>query len=191
MKITFDTDEEVLPGYARVSSILKPLANFAGVDEDVLEAAKIRGQEVHKALEMDSMDIFYPVPAECRGYIDSAKRWMKLTQYQVLQSEVRLYDHSLKITGKPDAFVCVGNGPLFLVDWKNTASQNREYWEHQGMFYHHLAAKNGVNLSKKMMFVQLCPEGSMPRVYSFQATEILWRECLKYYNAYCSKNPVF
>lgn len=188
MKIAFNEDD-IKSGYTRVSSILKPLTNFVGVDEDVLEAASARGTAVHKAIQMDAQDLCYPLPLECRGYFKSYLKWKAITQFQVEQSELRLYDDDLKITGCIDAIV--GNGEShFIVDWKNTAAQNREYWELQGMFYHHLATINGIPLHKKIMFVQLCPEGSAAKVFSFEANEVLWRQCLKYYFMYISENPL-
>lgn len=187
MKISFS--EDIRANYIRVSSILKSLTNFVGVDEDILDAASERGTAVHKAIQMDAEGLYYPLPLDCRGYFRSYIKWKAVTQFQIDKSELRLYDDSLCITGCLDAIVSNG-ASLYLVDWKNTASQNRDYWELQGMFYHHLAEINGIPLAKKIMFVQLCREGSAPKVFSYDANEVLWRQCLKYYYSYLSTNPL-
>lgn len=186
MKISFN-DDDIKTGYIRVSSILKPLNNFVGVDEAVLDAASARGTAVHKAIQLDADGLYYPLPLDSRGYFRSYLKWKAVTQYQIYKSEMRLYDDDLHVTGCIDAIVTNGNF-LYLVDWKNTAAQNRDYWELQGMFYHHLAAKNGIKLHSKIMFVQLCGEGSAPKVFSFEANEVLWRQCLKHYFVYLSEN---
>ena len=188
MKISFNEDD-IKADYIRVSSILKPLANFVGVDEDVLDAASLRGTAVHKAIQMDAQGLYYPLPLDCRGYFRSYVKWKAVTQFQIERSELRLYDDEFHITGCLDAIVSNGSA-LYLVDWKNTASQNRDYWELQGMFYHRLAAVNGINLNKKIMFIQLCREGSAAKVFSFEANEVLWRQCLKYYFSYLGDNPL-
>jgi hypothetical protein len=187
MKIAFTDD--IKADYIRVSSILKPLTNFIGVDEEILDAASDRGTAVHKAIQMDADGQYYPLPPDCRGFFRSYKKWKDVTKFEIAQSELRLYDDELRVTGCLDAIVT--NGSLkYLVDWKNTAAQNREYWELQGMFYHHLAEKNGIQLAKKIMFVQLCREGSAPKVFSFDANEVLWRQCLKHYYVYISENSL-
>jgi hypothetical protein len=188
MIISFD-DDDIRAGYTRVSSILKPLAQFVGVDEDVLKAASIRGTAIHKAIQLDAQGIPYPMPIGYRGYFKSYRKWCDVTQFRIERSELRLYDDDLHITGGLDAIVTNGEN-RYLVDWKNTAAQNRDYWELQGMFYHYLAAQNGIKLHKKIMFIQLCPEGSPAKVFSFEASEVLWRQCLKYYFMHVKENPL-
>lgn len=187
MRISFG--EDIRAGYIRVSNILKPLTSFIGVNQAVLEAAGDRGTAVHKAIQMDAEGLCYPLSLDCRGYFRSYIKWKAVTQFQIEKSELRLYDDKLHVTGCLDAIVSNG-ASLYLVDWKNTASQNRDYWELQGMFYHHLATLNGIKLANKIMFVQLCSTGSAPKVFSFEASEILWRQCLKYYFLYLADNPL-
>jgi hypothetical protein len=182
MKIEFEESDQIKPGYTRVSEILKPLADFSGVIESDLKRASDRGSEIHRAIAFDAEDLFYPLKAAYQPYFDSYLRWKAVTGYQIVESEVRLYDDELLITGKFDAIVQGVNSPkLFLVDWKNTYAQNREYWEHQGMFYHKLCEINGINLASRVMFVQLQSDGTVPKVHSFEVSETLWRQCLKLY----------
>lgn len=182
MKIVLDEEKQdvIEDGYVRVTKILEPLSGLIGIDEDVLLEACKRGTEVHRAIQNDAKHLCYALAPAYRGYFRSYLKWKKVTQYKIILSEQRLYDHDLKITGCLDAIV-KGTNEMYLVDWKNTASQNRPYWEHQGMFYYHLAKLNGLEINKRIMYVQLCPEGSAPNVHSFEASEVLWRECLKYY----------
>ncbi len=172
--------------YVHVTTLLKPLAQFIGVDEDVLSYAQKRGTEIHKAIQMDAEDLAYPLNPEFAGYFKSYQKWLGLTEYAIEQSEMRLYDDKMRITGCIDAIATNGK-KRFIVDWKNTASQNREYWELQGNFYYHLATINGLDVDNKISFVQLIKEGCNPKVFSFEASEVSWRQCLKYYTLYFSK----
>lgn len=164
--------EEIRPGYTRVSDIIKPWNDFSGIPLEVLERKKNIGTEVHKAIQAFNECIPVQYEGDGEEYFTSFLKWMRETKVNVKYSELRLYDDTLKITGGIDALVQFPNeGNLVLVDWKTTASYTKKtarMWELQGTFYHYLLTKNGnEDLSDRIVFVQLNPDGKLPKIREF------------------------
>jgi hypothetical protein len=183
-------DSEIPEGYFRVSSILKPLLNFGGVDPDVIEAKRRTGSAVHEAIRGYFDGIYVPLGKDA-PYFDSFKKWLMVTGYDLTHCEFRLNDHQLKISGGVDAMLKgKGEEKNIIVDWKSVASMNLEYCELQGRFYHHLATINGMEPWPTYIFVKLHRDGSCASAYKFKASEIAWNQCLKHYYRHVQKNLV-
>jgi hypothetical protein len=187
-KKEFIDPTEPLPGFVRVSSILKSLNNYDGIDEAVLNRKKNIGSVLHNAIHAHSLGYFPLLAPEEVGYMQSFLKWIDLTGFDFVKCEIRLYDQKLKITGCIDAIITdPDTGKNFIVDFKTTAAANLNYWQHQGAFYHYLASLNSIEVGDEFRFVQLRKDGKLPRVHSFTMSELLWRHCLKLYYSYMSE----
>lgn len=112
--------EQILPGYTRITSILKPFARYEGIDRQVLDNAADRGTRVHAACDAFAHNPFLTdVESDCKNYFDAFTRWFESMVDKVIFTERRIYDLELKTTGKPD-LVCIlkGDTEPTLVDYK-------------------------------------------------------------------------
>lgn len=108
MRLEFDEPNHVytlgnrvLPG---VTQLLDPLIDFTGIPRSILEAAKERGQFVHKACEMylwGTLDE-NSVPEEFIPYLNAFKLFLNQTDFQTEIIEQRVYHKKLLYAGTID-----------------------------------------------------------------------------------------
>ena len=140
------THQDVVDGFPSVTvvigTVFKHWFNFDRVPEDVLEAAKIRGTDVHAICANIALG-FPPltVPSEYQGYIDSFMRWRDLMVDEFLLVEERLVDPDLGYHGMPDLIIRSRQGEIILPDLKTPAAL-MPTWKWQIPAYDHLAARN-------------------------------------------------
>jgi len=186
-------DEQIRPGYTRVTEILAPWNDFKGIPEDVLENKRCIGVKVHDAISLYLECVPVIVDDNAAGYFDSFRQFMMDSKASVELMERRYYDDRLKITGQIDALVKFKeDDELIIVDWKTTASYTKRIgltWALQGVLYHYLLEQNGVsNLSDRIIFYQLNKEGRPPHAREFRYTTELMGiaaamlECYRYFN---------
>jgi len=123
-----------------ISAVFEHWFNFSAVPEDVLEAAKLRGVDVHKACAVVARGLFPMIPPEFSGYLDSFRRWFDLLVEDVLLVEERLVDPALGFHGCPDLVVRTKQGEIILVDLK-TPQALMATWKWQLSAYDHLIEK--------------------------------------------------
>ncbi len=167
--------EEIRPGYTRVSTILSQWDKFSGILPEILEN-KIRiGTNVHKAIDAFHLGLLVELADDEQPYFNSFFGWYNEVKYQCMQSEKRLYDDSLKITGELDALVKLGDSKeLTLLDWKCSYSEDPINWPLQGAFYIYLLRQNGhENVSDVCMFVKLSKESVLPKVFEYDTSNLL------------------
>lgn len=188
--------ESIKPGYARISDILRPWINFEKIPPEVLEHKRIIGTQVHEAIYLYNECL----PQMCfssdaEGYFDSYLEWTSDSKAKIIQSEQRLYDDQLKITGKYDSLVKFPDEDEYvMVDWKTSSSFTRETgitWHLQGTFYHYLLQYNDVpNISNRFLFIQLDPKGKRPKVREFEYTVEMIGNCMAALQVYRLYNPI-
>lgn len=84
------------------------------------------------------------------------------------------------ISGQIDALAMLGwikDTPV-LVDFKCTATADKEVWPMQAHLYGHLLAKNGVNVQPRYLFVKLDKMGAFPMVYAYPFDANIYARCL-------------
>jgi len=141
-----------------ISTVFKHWFNFDCVPEGVLEAAKARGVDVHKACEVLARGLFPMISPEYQGYLDSFRRWMDLMVGDVLLVEERLTDPLLGYHGEPDLVVWTKQSEIILVDLK-TPEALMPTWKWQLAAYEHLIEKcNGWKIDRAGS-LRLRPEG--------------------------------
>jgi hypothetical protein len=123
-----------------IGTVFKHWFNFDCVPEDVLEAAKERGTDVHKACAAEALGLFPIIPPEFSGYLLSFRRWFGLMVEEVLLAEERLTDSTFGFHGCPDLVVRSKEGEIILVDLK-TPQSLMATWKWQVAAYAHLIAE--------------------------------------------------
>lgn len=192
--------ENIKEGYTRISTILSVLPSVMGMDEsgrelwgfplqtinpEVLRNKCIIGTNVHSAINAWAHQDFAPLTANERGYFQSFCQWQELTQMHPIQSELRLYDEKIKITGAIDMLGKIKDSDnLILIDFKTSATCDNKKWPLQAAFYHHLLMVNEFEVHPNVLFLQLDKEGKMPVCHAFEITNQLKVTMLSAYNLY-------
>jgi len=156
-------------GYYRVTDVLGVYASFNKVNPEVLEAAKVRGTEVHDACD-DLIAGVITNLEEHQGYIESFKQWYLGKEF--IKKPERFYCDKLMLTGECDAiYICPETRNLVLVDFKTPARESKS-WPLQGAAYYYLAKEVGIEIGK-VEFVKLDKDGKKPKVFEYNHEENL------------------
>lgn len=153
--------------YARVSDVLRGQADFSYIKKAVLEKKQSIGTLVHAAIDDYTRGEPPVLTLECEPYFESFVRWEKAVKPKIIQAEKRYFNDEYMITGQVDRIVALENHDLpILVDWKTSASESPS-WVLQGHLYRFLAMADGINLSERMLFIQLKKDGTLPKVFTY------------------------
>ena len=161
-------NEDIPPGYARVTEVLKPYTSFDGIDPIVLAKAADRGTRVHKYCELYTQNLLIEkVDEDCRPYVNSFIRWFDAMVEDVWVSEMRLSCSKYLITGKLDLVVTIkGDLAETLVDLK-TPQQASPSWQLQTAAYRYLMrASQGIDIPRRVCLV-LDREGKLPKLVEY------------------------
>ena len=143
-----------------VTRALKIIAQSYGPDDDVIEAAGIRGTLVHSACAAYATGYFPCVSLEVDGYVESFRTWFDANVDRVaMEPEIYLEDAKLGFYGHSDfGHLILKNGINALIDVK-TPLQYRKTWALQLAAYHHLVRRVAkVNIIKPGVLM-LDPDG--------------------------------
>ena len=186
--------EEIKSGYTRVSTILNMVPSFTGmswiypmasIDQQVLSEKASIGSQVHLAIAASVKDQFYPLNEKEKPYFESYKKWAKRVKLKTLESELRLYDDGLKITGCVDMVGKLNEAPDWtIIDFKCTVFADTFKWPLQGAFYEYLLRMNQYHFSKEVIFVQLDKNGELPKIYQFTIDNKLMTAMISVYNTF-------
>lgn len=175
--------------YIRVSEILSRLQNFSVIDPIMLENKAKIGTDVHKAIIEDAVGDFPVLETQrASAYFASYLLWKNKAKPEYCVQVPRLYDNELMITGEIDALVRVPNGRPYIADWKCSANANEEIWNMQAHFYWYLLKQNNIEVSDKMVWVNLRHRKwyednheryspMAPKVYEFHFDENILSRC--------------
>lgn len=170
--------DEILPGYTRVSSILKPFSGIDKIPPLALENARERGLRVesHCFAFIRGTDPFFTVD-EDKPYFESFLKWYEGSTIDI---EPRFYDQELMITGKPDLIRKDGD-QYIIYDLKATYKEGIT-WPLQGAAYAYLAEKSGFPI-RRIEFVRLKKDGSKPKTYVYEKKKYfdLFMHCYETY----------
>lgn len=187
--------EELDPKWIRVSSILSMIPSKGGdgnwsypmqrIDKGVLQKKADLGTSVHKGISTYLNNEFYVASRKEEGYIDSYFEWERELKFVSKFSEKRLFHEATHITGCVDLIGTIGEAKKpFLVDFKCTTADDPIKWPLQAAFYSFLAEINGIEIEKTCYFLQLDPNGEMPKVHKYEITKDLTSTAFSFYNAY-------
>lgn len=120
----YTLDGVVLPS---VTTIIRPLVDFAGIPADVLAAAAARGRAVHKACELDDMDDLdeSSVAPELLGYVEAWRAFRRQMIVEILDVERPLYHGVFRFAGTRDVRAKLRDGSIWIIDRKTSASAER------------------------------------------------------------------
>lgn len=171
MASSLASSENILPGFVRVSTVLKAYSDFSKIPPDILERKCRIGTEVHRAVHAHLDDDLFIPSEEASVYMPAFYSFIKGAEYTPVKVddtpflEQRLYSNKLKITGQIDAILqCEGNDCLY--DWKTSYTANRPIWRLQVAMYLLLVKDNGLVMPNHGKVVQLKKKGSY-RVHDF------------------------
>lgn len=186
------SDEIIKEGYTRVTDILYPLTGLSTIPKHVLLLAAERGERVHRAIEGYYEGICFPEDPDIKGYLQSFTKWWDqfIDRYDYVapfNQEERLYCDDLKVTGKYDLILGIGNNERILVDFK-TSLKYSPTWELQGSAYMHMANEAGYNVTK-CLFVKLDRAGEAAIFYEIKYDFETFKDCVKIYQRFFSKIP--
>jgi hypothetical protein len=141
---TYRVGGVIVPG---VTSLLESLHSFAGVDHDVLEAAKHRGSSVHAAchyLDDDDLDearLKVEQP-DVHAYLAGYRKFLRDCTPNYTAIEVPVYHPTLRFAGTPDRIGELTYGgkriPRAVIDLK-TSLASHPCWAMQCAAYAHAA----------------------------------------------------
>lgn len=171
----------------RVSSILSAMPTFQGYDSEgrpiftfpfkdidpVILANKCEiGTSVHKAIEEDLKLSFFPLQGRERGYFESYLLWKDKVKPKPIHLEKRWNDEVLGISGQIDLVAKIDT-KICLIDWKTSASEEKDKWPIQAALYYLILKNNGIIVEKTVRFIQLNPEGKEPKIFYYPITQEL------------------
>lgn len=171
--------EKSRENYLRVTTVLYPFSGLDKIDPEIVNRAAKRGTKVHRICEAIASGLGeHGVDDECRGYVDSFKKWFE-SGIDIVEIERRFWDDEFCITGQVDFIIRLTDGSLAIVDLK-TSSKVSKTWRGQGSAYAYLARKAGFDI-KHIMFLHLSKTGGNAKVYSYPVDDAFF---FSIYNTY-------
>lgn len=180
-------EEEILPGYIRVTDILKPFNNFSFINSDVLNNAADRGTRVHDYCSKYANNIFiFDIDDDCKPYVDSFILWYDENVEELLESERRLYHKKFNFTGKFDLVVKLKNqeSAATLLDIKTPLRSSRA-WGLQLSAYSLLIQENLSYKPENRLVLQVSNKGKKAQTINYmdhKKDEDLFLSALNLYN---------
>ena len=152
-----------------VTRALSPFSDFSRIRPDVLEAACLKGSQVHAIIASLLKGLWVPnIPENCQPYIDSFNLWLPIVD-EVVMVEETLTDKVRKYKGTPDAILRIkGDEGFTLVDWKSPVMESKS-WRLQISAYRALAMQNGY-LIHRTGALQLSPKGKVAKFREYSGT---------------------
>lgn len=148
--------------YLRVTDIIKRLMPTMPPEVEIMAKAKGEiGTCVHKLIEdhLAGRPVFYSQDSREEAFFQSWLAWYTKDKPEIIMQEQRMYCDDLMITGQIDAVMSFKGMPV-LVDYKTSSAEGKladgnSSWAMQAHFYYYLLQRNGVQVSDKMIFLQL------------------------------------
>jgi len=155
------------------------------IPEHILQRKAELGSNVHQAISDHIKNEFSVITDKEDLYLESFLKWEKAVNLETRDAEMRLYYEPMKLTGCIDMIGKVqSNGPYHLIDFKCTATHDPVKWPLQAAFYSFLAQVNGMKLDNRCLFIQLDPNGNLPKVHEYEITKELTATAISLYNVY-------
>ena len=174
--------------YDRVTNVLWPFSGLQNVPKEILMAKAEIGTDVHNIIEGILNGLGEPTDmGAATPYVESFKLWWGNGK-PIVSTETRLFDDSLRITGKYD-LIYKSEDKVRLCDWKISVKESNT-WVLQGSAYAHLSELNGLFVDE-IEFVKLSKKGDMPKVYHYSKDIQAFLSCLQMYRRFFMKMPTW
>jgi len=147
--------------YPSVTESLGPWADFSMVRPEVLEAACIRGSEIHHICASIIQGLWTPEPPEYRGYLQSFRKWFDLVE-TVHFIEQEFIDDDFGFIAHPDLIVTMRGDDLPVVRDLKTPVAKYKSWRLQLSAYGRVAEK-AMGKIKDVGSLRLDPNGGTPK----------------------------
>jgi hypothetical protein len=173
--------------FTRVTTIANLFSDFSSIDKDVLEAAAIRGTDVHKLCAAQAQGFLVSAcPEIYQGYLDSFSQWANENIDSIILCEHRRFCRRYMITGEVDFVVKMkGEETLTLIDIKTSAARYSS-WDLQMGGYNYLLKETFPALEiEKALLIRLKKDGGKPivnRVSDLDAAEDVFFHAFECYN---------
>ena len=99
----YTVDGAVVPN---VTSILQPISAYRNFNAEKMEVARQKGKHIHSMIEMFSkgtLDVF-GLPVWMTPALIEWKKFLDISQFQVIESELRVYNQLYRYAGTLDLF---------------------------------------------------------------------------------------
>lgn len=171
-------EEEIRPGYTRVTEVFDRYVDFSMIPPDILKNAAERGTMVHRICEDYTNGIEHLfIEPDKEGYVESFKKFW--VGKEKISNPGRLYCDELMITGEVDGvYLDRETGEFVLYDLKTPVNESRT-WALQGAAYAYLLGKSGMKVDR-IEFIKLNNKGKIPKKYGYTYKEnfYLFKACL-------------
>lgn len=136
-----------------VSDIIKPLYDFSGVSDYVLQNAAERGTEVHFAIEkLINYGYESHLSVQVQKYFDQFRYATDKFDLDNCVSEVMGYNPALNYAGTMDIIVHLPNEDAYLlIDIKTSSVANRKAWSVQTTAYNEIAKQYEIEFTKRLV----------------------------------------
>ena len=183
--------DEILPGYNRVTAILKQMSDFSNIPPDVLDNARDRGIRVHEAIDeyIKYATVSHKLEDQDKPYFESFLLWYEGSTFtgdtKIIEfGETRLYDEKRKITGQFDG-IWINGQQKMLLDWKTSYSEDKLVWPTQAAAYLQLIKINKFyDCSNTACFIKLDKTGKEAKECRYDITDYHHAVFNHYYKKY-------
>lgn len=169
--------DKLYPGYRHVTDIIDIFQKFTTTKKKLDEYAD-RGTQVHNAITAHLTGQFYVTNDTTASYFSAYEKFNKEVKYEIVDVQKRYFDDTLMITGEIDALLKFeGDEFPTIVDFKTSRLENKQMWQLQGAFYHHLMGVYGIKVEKKFRFLQLGGSYGMYFMREYEFTNDIMDVC--------------
>ena len=172
-----------------VTRILKSITNFGGIPGHILEKARIRGQNVHAAVDLyDSGQLneetLHP---EIAAYLKGYKKFLHESAAVVIASELIVHSPTYKFAGRVDK-VFLLRDKYTIVDVKATAALPKTAGAQTAAYRQAYEESSGIRVPNRHV-VQLRPNGYTLYPMKDAADWSLFQSCLNVWHFNSKFNP--
>jgi hypothetical protein len=156
-------------GYLRVTEILQPFSKLHLLDAKIVANAADRGTRVHKFCTLYALNmLIIDVDDDCKGYVDSYKRWHDSMVAKVFMASKRINNACYRISGEFDLVVQLKDSEKsVLIDLKTPASSSPS-WQLQTAAYKMLIELDDASWEiDRRIALQLPKDGSQAKVIEY------------------------
>lgn len=170
-------NNSVVPG---VTTILKPLSNYDGIPQYIMDRAAERGQQVHLATELFDMGELDEdsISDEIGQYLDAWKLFRHTSGYEVTVIEARVFSEKKMYAGTLDR-ILAKNNKFYLADIKTTADHVETVGPQTAAYQAAWEEQMGVKISGRLS-IRLTKQGAPKVVELKDRNDIhIFYNCLK------------
>lgn len=160
-----------IPGVSEILTSVG-ISDFAGIPQETLERAQLRGRAVHLACHFHDTGVLKreSVDPQIEGYFQSYLEFLRASGVKILLSEEKFKSKTWRFAGTVDRVITL-NGVIGIADLK-TGATSRRATEIQTAAYHMLVCENRPDVKPTKRFeIKLFEDGRMAELIPFNNLE--------------------